>query len=87
MGIQIDRNNNVLFNAGGKAHHTGYVLLQFDEQNGEMVLRLAEGFGGHTSGRHYTNQTGKTVWEGNKADFNQQLFLDVTGWTPASDLK
>lgn len=78
MSITIDRNKNIIVNSGGKAHCTGYVLI---ERAADAAV--AKGIGYIKLGKvtkHVTKATEAPVWKGTRADLTVDSFKAATGW-------
>lgn len=83
MKLTIDRNQNVIVNAGGKAHKTGWVAIGFQGIDDDVAL--ARGIG-HQKTRgnktvHHTDASEQAVWRGKRADLTFDLFRSVSGWS------
>jgi hypothetical protein len=82
MSLVIDRNENIIVNANGKAHRTGFVAIGFHGMTDQVTLSEGKGYHrtSHNRTIHHTNQNGSVLWRGNRADLTFALFQSLTGW-------
>jgi len=77
MALVIDKFGNIIVNAGGKAHRTGWVVLNSQGKDKE----IAPGFGYHAKGV-FRQKIGVTKpIPVNIPDLTVDQFKTLTGWT------
>lgn len=83
MGLCIDRNHNVIINMGGRAHHTGWVVLTVvkDLYGMEPVGKcLSRGRGYCKGALHKTEAWGAILRY--EEPLTAESFRAITEWSP-----